>query len=137
MKIAFIPLTSVVSVNSFRAAESQSFIPGENLTLNFQLRNVEEDIRFIPLDPAAIITLKFITSDEAAAIPNVLTKTATDITAFDLSLITVSFTQLETGVLLGGSIELTIDELGDGSSIKKAVLRGALIREVISGEGCC
>jgi hypothetical protein len=137
MRIAFIPLTSVVSVNSFRAAEAQSFIPGENLTLNFQLRNVEEDIRFIPLDPAAIITLKFITSDESAAIPNVLTKTATSITAFDLSLIAVSFTQLETEVLLGGVIELTIDELGDGSSIKKAVLRGALIREVISGEGCC
>lgn len=137
MKIAFIPLTSVVSVNSFRAAEAQSFIPGENLTLNFQLRNVEEDIRFIPLDPAAIITLKFITSDESAATPNVLTKTATSITAFDLSLIAVSFTQLETEVLLGGVIELTIDELGDGSSIKKAVLRGALIREVISGEGCC
>jgi len=137
MKIAFIPLASVVSVNSFRAVEAQSFIPGENLTLNFQLRNVEEDIRFIPLDPAAIITLKFITSDEAAATPNVLIKTATDITAFDLSLITVSFTQIETGVLLGGVIELTIDELGDGTSIKKAVLRGALTREVISGEGCC
>lgn len=112
-------LNSDASLNSFRVVGSISFIPGEDISASLRLLDTEENIRYIP--PATnITTLKFNKTDGT-----VLEINPTHL-ADDRSIMQFSLTQAQTEELVGGVISFELDELGDGTQIKKGFLFNAL-----------
>jgi hypothetical protein len=121
-------LNSQASLNDFFEVGAIEFIPGENVTIAFQIHLVEKEIRYIP-PVAATITLSFVNSDGDS-----FDKTATVIDADDRSMWKVVLSQVETETLAGQNVEGSLDVNGDASVIYKFLLENILQRTNLSGD---
>lgn len=98
---------------------------GDSITLNFQLFDQQQGIRFVP-PSTAIVKVTFNNQDGTT-----LVKTGTFIDALDQSLISVDLLSADTAQLLGGNLTFTVDLLGDGTEIINGVIFGALQQIII------
>ena len=121
-------LNSQASLNNYFAIESISYVPGENVKINIKIINPELNIRLIP-DASAIVTMTFRKTDNTD-----LVKTATLIDADDRSMWTVSLTALESADIASNVIQVSLDNIGDGSDIDKAVIPNGLSKILTSGD---
>lgn len=123
-------LNSDASLNLWKEISTLEFIPGETVVLKLQIFNPNSGLRYIP--PATtIMTVTFNNTDGST-----LEKTAS-LNADDRSLATINLTPAETEELMGGNILFELDELGDGTVIKKGVIQYALSRVTSVGGDCC
>lgn len=121
-------LNSAASLNDFKFIGAIDYVPGENLTIAFQIFDVQKGIRYIP-PVAATMTAVMTNSDDTE-----LTKNPAVIDADDRSMWKFSLSQAETEALGGQNVELTLDVNGDGSLIMKAILANVLIRTNLAGD---
>ena len=119
MALTLRALNSEAVTNSYLVISSHDFMPGETLTLNFQVFDYIQHHRHIP-PTTAVTTLSFNTISGAA-----LDKTAT-VNADDRSFLTVSLTLAEVNDLMGGNVKFSIDVLGDGTKIVKGIAQNML-----------
>jgi hypothetical protein len=110
-------LNSQATLNDFKEIGSLEYVPGENLDVVVRLFNSQLDIRYIP-DPGATYTLVFEQKDGTE-----LSKTPTELSAEDRSILTTSLTPTETENIVGSNIRVEVTE---GPEVKKGVARNAL-----------
>jgi len=122
-------LNSDATLNNFTEQGTLPYMPGENLDVVLRIFNAQRDTRFIPVDPAAEVTFIFMNKDGTA-----LEKEATVLDALDRSMWKVTLSQAETENLAGSNIQVKLDETGDGTSVRLAVIYSILTRLSISGE---
>lgn len=128
--ISSILLNSEAVLNNFFVHPQYVYTPGENLDLVIRLIHRELDIRYIAIDPSAIITLSF--DVRSTTVP--LDIVATEVAPLDRSMWKASLTQAQTLDLSGSNILVTLDELGDGTIIYKTVISLGLLRTTLSGD---
>lgn len=121
-------INSSATLNSFFELSSLSYVPGENVTLNLRIFDLQQNLRYIP-PVAATMTLTFDNKDGTT-----LTKTATVLDSDDRSLWTVALSQAETAALGGSNIQVILDINGDASAINKTVLANSLSKINLSGD---
>lgn len=121
-------INSEASLNDYFHIESIEFVPGEDVTVAFQLFDAQRNIRYVPPSAAELtVTLINTTGDE-------FNKTAAIIDAADRSMWKFSLTQVESETLAGQNIEFSLDVNGDATKILKAVIDNVLIRKNLSGD---
>lgn len=121
-------LNSDAQLNNFIVINSKEFIPGEEFTVITRLTNRElNGLRFIP--PSTTIPTFTMTDVDGNSVEKVGTM-FTD----DRSMISFSISEAESETLQSGNITFELDLLGDGTSIRKGLIQGALIKSV---EGEC
>ena len=121
-------LNEDATINNYEGVANISFIPGESLTLVMQIlqSDREDKLRYMVVNPAAIVTVH---------LPK------TDGTTFDIemedhfsgndrSIWSTELTPEMTEELLGGNFTFEVDELGDGTVIKKGFVQNALSLQV-------
>lgn len=122
MRLTAQVLNSDASLNSWKVIGTQDFYPGEDITLKIRLFDQAENLRYVP--PATTtMTIVFQT------VTGELSKSVT-LDASDRSLGTVAITSTESADLVGGNAYFTLDEAGDGSVIRKGVVRNILSKVV-------
>lgn len=124
-------INSDATLNSFVYIDSINYIPGETITVNFQLHNNELDIRYVLENLAATVTATLLKNDDTN-----LTKTCTVIASSDRSLWTFSLSAADTQVLASSNATITLDVEGDASDIKIINARGILAKVLSEGD-CC
>lgn len=123
-------LNELASLNQFSYIDTVQFVPGQSITMNFRLWDSELKDRYIP-GASAIVKLTLNKTDGTT-----LEKTATLISADDRSMQSVAITAVESEDIVGGNVVITLDELGDGTKIKKAVIQMALSKVLLDGCAC-
>jgi len=122
-------LNSTASLNDFSYLSTISFIPGENVTVAFQIFDDQKGIRFVP-PSAATITCTLIDVDgndvEIAA-----TKIADP---DDRSMWKILISQDQSEDIVGMNIEGELDVNGDGTLIYYFLMQNVLIRTNLSGD---
>lgn len=117
-------LNSDASLNNFIKIGALEFLAGDELVLVIQLENDQLGLRYIPVS-TNITTATFNNSDgttfDVVGVP----------LADDRSIITFTLTEVQTATLLGGNVKLSLDLLGDGTSIKIGMISSALSRIII------
>lgn len=121
-------INSAATLNDFQPLASMNFVPGENLTVNIQISDPQKGIRYIP-NSAATLTMTFMNVDSTQTVVN-----GSLIDANDRSLWTCALTQTQTENLGAQNIIVTLDELGDGTIIRKCLIQNVLIRTNLSGD---
>lgn len=121
-------LNSDASLNDFIYVGSVEFVPGENVTVAFQLFHAVRGIRHVP-PVAATVELTFLDSSGTEVV-----KTAAVISADDRSMWKIDLTQVETETLAGQTITGEIDYNGDASVIYRFVMENAFIRTNLAGD---
>lgn len=121
-------LNSDASLNNFFTIEAVKYVPGETVKINIKLINDELGIRYIP-GGSATVTLSFPKTDNTT-----LNKTATLIDTGDRSMWTVTISAAESLELASNTIEVTLDKLGDGTDLAKAMMYNTLSKNTISGD---
>lgn len=121
-------LNSNASLNDYTYLGSIDFIPGENITVAFQLFDAQRGTRFVP-PSAATITCTMIDVDG-----NDITKTAAVVSADDRSMWNFTLAQNESAVLAGMNIEGSLDLNGDGTVIYIFLIQNVLVRTNLSGD---
>lgn len=121
-------LNSDAELNDYEHISAVEFVPGENLTIAFQIFHSQKELRHV-LPIAATVSLTFKDSDGedidvAAAVIN----------ADDRSMWSVDLSQAETATLAGQSIEGEVDYEGDASVIYKFVIQNGVIRINLDGD---
>jgi len=112
------------SLNNFKEIGSVSFIPGEQILVNFRVYDQDNDIRYVlPATADVVLTFNLVDGES-------LSKTASIIDSQDLSMWSVELSEIETQNLLGGNSQFEIDVLGDGSVVKKGIINNGLQRVV-------
>lgn len=115
-------LNSDATLNNFVSIGTLNFIPGEEIDLILRLKDTLKNLRYI-LPVTTVVTATFNLIDGTT-----LEKTMT-LWTDDRSIMEVTLEESETENLSGGTITLELDLNGDGSTIKKVIIRGALGRE--------
>lgn len=110
-------LNEDATLNNFQDIGSAQFVPETPLKLVMRLLQTQRDLRYVP-DVAATFSMDFQLSDGT-----ILTKVPTFLDASDRSLLTVSLTALETELLIGQNLVVTVTE-PSGNSV--AALPSAL-----------
>lgn len=110
MVLAMQMLNEDASLNSFFNIGSAQFIPGSPVKLVMRIMQTARDLRYIP-DAAATFSLTLKNSDGTT-----LVKTPTILDAGDRSIVSVSLTGLETALLIGQNLTLTISEPSGNSA---------------------
>lgn len=117
-------LNSNATLNSFQVQSSIQFINGFTLTLNFQIYDTTEQLRYVP--PAtAVVTMIFNRADGTT-----LSKVAT-LNTSDRSMGTINFSAADTQQLIGGNALLSVDLLGDGTQVMQGLVLNALQKVTI------
>ena len=120
-------LNSDASLNNFIVTDSKPFIPGEEFDLVIRFINDELDLRYVP--PATnIATFTFNKTDGTT-----FTKIASVLDSGDRSIVKMTISETESADLLGGNIIFELDINGNGSVIKKGVVKNALARFIDAG----
>ena len=123
-------LNESASLNEFSYLDTLEFVPGASIHMVIRLWKTELKDRLIP-DGSASVKLTFNKTDGTQ-----LEKTATVVDAGDRSILSVDITDVESEDLVGGNVLVTLDELGDGTKIKKTVIQSALSKIVLDGCAC-
>lgn len=121
-------LNSNASLNDYLYVGQVEFIPGENVTVAFQIFLTELGIRYIP-PVAATITLTFIDSDG-----NDLDIAATKIDPDDRSMWKVAISQVQSETLSGQNIIGKLDVNGDATVIYYFLIANGIVRINLSGD---
>lgn len=126
-------LNESATINSYETFANIDFVPGESITLIMQIiqKDREDQLRYMVVNPAAIVTIHLPLTDG----------TTLDIemddhfSGNDRSIWSTELTPEQTENLLGGNFTFDIDELGDGTVIKKGFVQNALSL-IVTGD-CC
>lgn len=115
-------LNSDATLNNFKEISQVQYVPGEVLKIVIQLMSPQLDgIRYMPADSGATVDMVFQQSDGTE-----LTKAASLVNSLDRSIWTVTLTSTESQAVIGSNIVAVLDELGDDTDIKKAILSYSL-----------
>lgn len=125
-------LNSDATINSFYDLGSLQFIPGEQTILVIRLIQAQrsDKLRYIPENPAAEVNVFLPKTDGTD-----LEKSMTAFT-LDKSVWYVTLEEAETELLADGNFTFEVDELGDGTNLKKGWIQNGLSR-IITGGGAC
>jgi hypothetical protein len=116
-------------LNSYSQVLSVAYIPGENVTINFQLLDVDAAIRFIP-PTTAVVTVGFKQSDGTT-----LTKTTTQLfPSDDRSIFQVMLSSVDSNLVVGQNMLISVDMLGDGTNIQQAIANNVLAKTFFEGD---
>lgn len=116
-------------LNSWFKIQAVLFIPGEAVKINFQLMDINSNIRFVP-PTTATITVGFKKSDGTT-----LTKSATKLfSADDRSIWQVPLTPAESNVVVGQNIIVSVDMLNDTTDIRQAIGNNVLSKTLFEGD---
>jgi hypothetical protein len=126
MRDAFL-INSEAELNNFFTISNVNFYPGSQIQISLRLRDVQRQIRYIPLNTSTLTAFFNLTDGTE------LEKAMTLIDADDRSMWTVTLTGAETEDLVGGNIRLELDELGTETEIQIILIPGALAK---STAGC-
>lgn len=121
-------LNSNATLNDYSYLATISFIPGENVTVAFQIFDEQKGIRYIP-PVAATITCTLIDVDG-----NNIDIDASKIDADDRSMWKIAISQSQSEDIVGMNIEGKLDVNGDGTLIYYFLLQNVLIRTNLSGD---
>lgn len=125
MRLSAKPLRNYQSVNSFKEASEWAIRNGEPNDLYFRFIDLDQEgLRYIPTSPTVQVT--FVKRDGTSLI-----KTATSVSASDLSLWKVSL--LETEEVVTGNVQISISESG---VTRRFTLLQALTVEFLNQGGC-
>lgn len=120
-------LNSEALLNNFIEIGALEFIAGSELKLVIRLYDDQLNLRYIPVD-TCVTKITFLKSDnttfEKTGIPE----------EDDRSIIRFSLSEVETTGLMGGNLRLSLDLLGDGTSIVRGIIANALARTIIDCE---
>lgn len=121
-------LNSEATLNDFFPLSSQTYVPGENVTVVIQLMQAQRGIRYVP--PAgAVTTITLKNADETD-----FSVTASLVDASDRSMLRFVLTQAQSLALGSSNILIEVDLAGDGVTVYLAVIGNALIRTSITGD---
>jgi hypothetical protein len=122
------PLKNYQNINSFQKASEWTIRLDEPNTLRFQLVDQDqENLRYIPTGTVVTVQVIFPALNPA----NVITKTATSVSALDPSLWAVTLTELEKPS--SGNVQFVITE--DGVTRRFVLLQGLAV-EMFNQGGC-
>lgn len=121
-------LNSQASLNDYLYIASINFIPGENITVAFQIFDDQRGVRLIP-PLAATIQCTMIDVDG-----NDIIDDAAVIDADDRSMWKFTISQADSENLAGMNIEGKLDLNGDGTVIYYFLLENVLVRTNLSGD---
>lgn len=115
-------LNSDATLNNFIVTDSKGFIPGEQFDLVVRIINPELDIRYVA-PVTAIITFTFLNTDGTE-----LTKISAAVDAQDNSMQKMTISEADSENIIGGNFTFSVDVLGDGTEIKKGVVKNGLAK---------
>jgi hypothetical protein len=122
-------LNDAPQLNSWFKVSAVAFIPGEAIKINFQLIDIDSNIRFIP-PTTAVVTVGFKQSDGTT-----LTKTATGLfPSDDRSMWQVALASADTNVIIGQNILVSVDMLNDQTDVRQAVGNNVLSLTLFEGD---
>lgn len=116
-------LNSEATLNNFIEIGALEFIAGEELTVVVRLFDDQIGLRYIPVS-TCIPTFTLNKSDG-----DTLSKTGSH-NDDDRSIVTFELSETETLDLLGGNMKISLDLLGDATSIKKGIVLNAFARVI-------
>lgn len=128
MRLSAKPLKNFQNINSFDFGSEWTIRVDEANTLYLQLVDLDQEgLRYIPTTPGATLQVIF----PAVSSANIITKTATQVSALDGSLWSVSL--LETEKPSSGNVQFVLVENG---VTRRFVLQQGLVVEMFNQGGC-
>lgn len=128
MRLSVQALKNFQNLNSFQKTSEWTIRQGESNTLYLQLIDLDQDsLRYIPTGTVASLQVVFPAVNPA----NVITKTATPVSALDGSLWSVSL--LDTEIPGSGNVQFILTEDG---VVRRFVLLQGLVVEMFNQGGC-
>jgi len=119
-------LNSAATLNNFIEIGTLGFAPESETTLVIRLWDQQLNLRRVP--PATAIITGFFNNQDLSVLPKVFTP-LTD----DRSILSITFTEVETLDLVGGSFKIQEDSLGNGSVILLGYVNAGLTRNILNG----